>query len=247
MKPLSRSFQERKDRSLPSCDARQSKFPYSVSLPLFTSLSFFSKKMVGERFAGSRTSIYLPSFRCFHSLAFPSCRFTTMSLRRLHDKSNCSDASSARRGSRMCLDCCCPAVSTGSQRSLMIGRLPRNCGLSRTPLLPDRSILSIGLPCVPSRLRCDRTGLVRAASKVIICVNNRRDLMIRFSRSRWNVFKQQNDIPIFDSESIIVLDYGQFYSYCYHKIYFILLFLRTVKSTYRINFALVIPDVYVIV
>lgn len=63
---------------------------------------------------------------------------------------------------------CCSAVSTDFQHSLTTERLPRDCGLSRTPSLPDRSILSTGPPCVPSHPRYGHTDLVRAAKQIRI-------------------------------------------------------------------------------
>lgn len=127
---------------------------------MFFPLAFlaFSK----ERGIGSWTSIYplsfLRSFHPFLSSVFPPSLATTL-WQCPGDMSDYLDASSTRRGPWMG---CCSAVSTGSQRSLTTERPLRDCGLSRTPSPPDRSVPSTDPPCVPSRPRYGHTDLARA-------------------------------------------------------------------------------------
>lgn len=106
------------------------------------------------------------SYRSFHFFLFlvSSLSLATTLRRCPGDRSDYS-AFSTRRGPWMG---CCSAVSTGSQRSLTTERPPRDCGLSHTPSLPDRSAPSTDPPCVPSRLRYDHTDLVRAAKQIRI-------------------------------------------------------------------------------
>lgn len=116
-----------------------------------------------------------------------------MSLQLHHPcgKSDYSDAflkDSAKKDPRMS---CCLAVSTDFQRSLTIGRPPRDCDLSRIPSLPDRSAPSTDLLYVPSRPRYDRTDLVRAVKQIrIFFVNNVKltiDSLIKVSLRNKNV------------------------------------------------------------
>lgn len=107
-------------------------------------------------------------FPLFFSPVSPTSFATT--LRRCpDDRSDYPDASSTRRGLWMG---CCSAVSTGSQHSLTTEQPPRDCGLSHTPSLPDRSTPSIDPPCVPSRLRYGHTDLVQAAKQIRIPCNS---------------------------------------------------------------------------
>lgn len=87
---------------------------------------------------------------------------TSLQLRHPRDKSDYSDAflqDSAKMDPRMS---CCPAISTDFQRSLTIGRPPRDCDLSRIPSLPGRSALSTDPLYVPSRLHYGHMDLVQA-------------------------------------------------------------------------------------
>lgn len=152
-----------KNYDLSPCDTRQSKrLPFLCFFPL-AYLVFSKEKKIGRELVGSSSFFFSFLFFLSFSLSpvFPPSFATT--LRRCpNDRSDYPDAFSTRRGPWMD---CCSAVSTGSQRSLTTERLPRDCGLSRIPSPPGRSAPSTGLPCVPSRPRCDRTDLVRAAKQ----------------------------------------------------------------------------------